>query len=56
VKRQLDGKDHPLSSDWIWVTTLPLPLAAISRAVLFGHLRWDIEKHGFNEMANGWHP
>jgi hypothetical protein len=21
----------------------------------FGHQRWDIENHGFNELVNGWH-
>jgi len=55
VKRQLDGKDDFLNSDWIWVTTLPVHLVSTSRAVAFGHQRWDIENHGFNELANGWH-
>jgi hypothetical protein len=55
VKRQLDGKDDLLISDWIWVTTLPVHLVSTSRAVAFGHQRWDIENHGFNELANGWH-
>ena len=55
VKRQLDGKDDPLISDWIWVTTLPLHLVSVSQAVALGHQRWDIENHGFNELANGWH-
>ena len=55
VKRQLDAKDDPLISDWIWVTTLPLHLVSTLRAVAFGHQRWDIENHGFNELANGWH-
>ena len=55
VKRQLDGKDEPLISDWIWVTTLPLHLVSTRRAVAFGHQRWDIENHGFNELANAWH-
>ena len=55
VKRQLDGKEDPLTSDWIWVTTLPIHLVSTRRAVAFGHQRWDIENHGFNELANGWH-
>ena len=55
VKRQLDGKNDPLISDWIWVTTLPLHLVSTSQAVAFGHQRWDIENHGFNELANAWH-
>jgi hypothetical protein len=28
VRRQLDGKDDPQTSDWIWVTTLPVQLVS----------------------------
>lgn len=55
VKRQLDGKDDLRTSDWIWVTTLPAQSVATGRAVGFGHQRWDIENHGFNELVHGWH-
>lgn len=55
VRRQLDGKAETQTSDWIWVTTLPGQPVATARAVVFGHLRWDIENHGFNELATGWH-
>lgn len=55
VKRQLDGKDDVRTSDWIWVTTLPVQPVSTARAVGFGHQRWDIENHGFNELVNGWH-
>ena len=55
VRRQLDGKDEPQTSDWIRVTTLPVHLVSTGRAVSFGHQRWDIENHGFNELVNGWH-
>lgn len=55
VKRQLDGKDDPGTSDWIWVTTLPAQPVSTERAVGFGHQRWDIENHGFNELVQGWH-
>lgn len=55
VKRQLDGKDDPVTSDWIWVTTLPAQPVSTERAVGFGHQRWDIENHGFNELVQGWH-
>lgn len=55
VKRQLDGKDDLRTSDWIWVTTLPVQLVSTERAVGFGHQRWDIENHGFNELVQGWH-
>jgi hypothetical protein len=55
VRRQLNGKDEPKTSDWIWVTTLPVRTASTGRAVGFGHQRWDIENPGFNELVNGWH-
>jgi hypothetical protein len=55
VRRQLDAKDETLTSEWIWVTTLPVQSAPTGRAVAFGHQRWDIENHGFNELVNGWH-
>lgn len=55
VRRQLDKKDEILTSDWIWVTTLPQGQVPVERAVGFGHQRWDIENYGFNELVNGWH-
>lgn len=55
VKRQLDGKDECKISDWIWVTTLPVQSVPTGRVVGFGHQRWDIENHGFNELVHGWH-
>ena len=54
VRRQLDRALHPQTSDWIWVTTLPRPLAPTERIVAWGHQRWDIENFGFNELVNGW--
>jgi len=55
VRRQLDGKEEPQTSDWIWVTTLPVQRLSTERGVAFGHQRWDIENQGFNELVNGWH-
>ena len=55
VKRQLDGKEDLRTSDWIWVTTLHVQPVSTERAVGFGHQRWDIENHGFNELVTGWH-
>ena len=55
VRRQLDKKDEPQISDWMWVTTLPAAQVPVARAVGFGHQRWDIENHGFNELVKGWH-
>jgi hypothetical protein len=55
VRRQLDQRDELLSSDWVWATTLPPAQVSVQRAVAFGHQRWDIENHGFNELVQGWH-
>jgi len=55
VRRQLDGKDEVLISDWIWVTTLAAASVPTESVVGFGHQRWDIENHGFNELVTGWH-
>ena len=55
VRRQLDGKRETLTSDWVWVTTLPRDLVPTARAAALGHQRWDIENQGFNELVNGWH-
>ena len=37
------------------MTTLPVQPVSTERAVGFGHQRWDIENHGFNELVEGWH-
>ena len=55
VRRQLTKKDELRISDWIWVITLPAAQVPVERAVGFGHQRWDIENHGFNELVEGWH-
>jgi hypothetical protein len=55
VRRQRDKKDEPRSSDWVWVTTLASAQVPVERAARFGHQRWDIENHGFNELVHGWH-
>jgi hypothetical protein len=55
IRRQLDKKDELQTSDWVWVTTLPWEQVPVARVVGFGHQRWDIENHGFNELVEGWH-
>lgn len=55
VRRQLDKRDDPQSSDWIWVTTLSPTKVSVEQVVRLGHQRWDIENYGFNELANEWH-
>jgi hypothetical protein len=42
-------------SEWVWVTSLSAHLADTAAIVRLGHGRWDIENHGFNELANQWH-
>lgn len=53
-KPQLDRQPIPRTSDWVWATTLSVAQARTAQVVAFGHQRWDIENHGFNELANGW--
>lgn len=55
VRRQLDGQQEQVESEWFWVTTLPQKLAATGAVVYLGHGRWSIENRGFNELANRWH-
>jgi hypothetical protein len=55
VRRQEGGENQTQSSDWIWVTTLPAAVVPTASVVLWGHARWDIENHGFNELVNGWY-
>ena len=55
VKRQKDGKEETLVSEWFWVTSLPPMLACTKTIVCAGHGRWGIENQGFNELSNQWH-
>ena len=55
VRRQLDKQEEELTSDWMWVTTLPQSEASTKAVVNMGHERWSIENQGFNELVNRWH-
>jgi len=55
VRRQLDKQRETLTSDWMWVTTLPSSQVLVAPVVEFGHLRWDIENYAFQELAQQWH-
>jgi len=55
VKRQINGQDEQLSSEWIWVTTLSKAQPTTNPVVQLGHDRWKIENEGFNELANRRH-
>ncbi len=55
VKRQLTQQVEEQTAHWIWLTTLPVTRAGTASIVRLGHMRWDIENYGFNELVNGWH-
>jgi hypothetical protein len=55
VRRQLNKQEEELTSDWLWVTTLPKARASTPAVVDMGHDRWGIENEGFNELVNRWH-
>lgn len=55
IKRQKDGKQETVVSEWFWVTSLPPLLASTKTIVRAGHGRWGIENQGFNELGNQWH-
>ncbi len=54
VRRQLDDELEQITSTWMWVTTLPVIKASTTTVVQIGHLRWNVENQGFNEMVNHW--
>ncbi len=55
VRRHLTKEIETVTTDWLWVTTLPRDLAPTKAVVELGHSRWAIENHGFNELVNEWH-
>ena len=55
VRRQLDGQEETVTSEWFWVTSLPARLAPVKTVVRAGHGRWHIENRAFNELGCQWH-
>jgi len=55
VRQQLDKTETEQTSDWLWGTTLPPATVPVAHVVHYGHLRWDIENYGFNELGQEWH-
>lgn len=55
MKSQMTGLEETITSDWVWVTTLPKDRIDTKPFVTFGHKRWDIENKAFNELVNDWH-
>lgn len=43
------------TTEWVWVTTLPVAEVPTATVVSFGHERWRIENEAFNELCNQWH-
>lgn len=55
VKKQRTQTVEALTTEWVWVTTLPKARASTTAVVALGHDRWIIENQGFNESVNQWH-
>ena len=55
VQRQLNKHVEELTSQWLWVTSLPADRIGSEAVVKLGHDRWAIENQGFNEAVNRWH-
>jgi hypothetical protein len=47
--------EEEITTEWIWVTTIPASEVSTADIVFFGHERWRIENEGFNELSNEWH-
>lgn len=55
VRRQNTGEIEEATSEWLWVTTMPVSEVPTQDAVRIGHARWSIENEGgFNEMVTFW--
>ena len=55
IRRHLTKETETVTTDWLWVTTLPRDLAPTKAVVELGHSRWAIGNHGFNQLVNEWH-
>ncbi|MBK7496536.1 MAG: hypothetical protein IPI28_14510 [Candidatus Omnitrophica bacterium] len=58
VVRSLETKPirgQRISSDWYWVTTLSQSQASTQTIWHTGHIRWEIENRGFNQLVNHLH-
>lgn len=54
IKRQT-GDTEELTTNWMWVTTIPQKLLSTSQLMAMAHQRWDIENRAFNELVTHWH-
>ena len=53
-----DSKTHkkvPLTTTWMWASTLSATQMSTTQLVHLGHHRWDIENYAFNELDKYWH-
>lgn len=55
VRTQIGSNKTEQTSHWLWATSLRSHKAATSTLVALGHMRWNIENQGFNELVNEWH-
>ena len=55
IRRQATKQQSQETSEWMWITNLPLSMSGTEAIVRLGHARWDIENYGFNELVNGWY-
>jgi len=55
VRRHISGKVEQQTTEWVWVTTLPVSRISTRAGVALGHSRWTLENQGFNEMVNRWY-
>jgi len=55
IKRQLTKTQETEKTTWWWATTIPSSILSAPEAVDLGHVRWDIENRGFNELGAYWH-
>ena len=55
VRPQIEGNQPEQTSQWMWATSLRSHQARTGTVVDLGHMRWDIENQGFNELVNHWY-
>jgi hypothetical protein len=54
LKRQT-GDTEELTTNWMWVTTIPQRQLSTPQLLAMAHQRWDIENRAFNELLTYWH-
>ena len=52
---QEEEQEKAEPSQWFWATTMPETLCPARFLRRLGHMRWEIENQGFNELVTHWH-